>query len=230
MQVPLNMVYLVATIPLFLIWIILFSLRKDLRQEMFIMSTLICIFGVGTLFYWFTIDWWRPPVIIGVRIGIEDFIMSFTTGGIMAVIYEVLFKQIYYKRKLRHHVVGAFTILLLLAQATTWLFWGVGLTSFWASTFAMGVISLVMLSFRRDLFFNALGSGFMMLIASLPFYYTIILISPEWINKTYLPTLSGVRITGIPIEELVFWFLAGFLWGPFYEYWKGERLRKILNK
>jgi len=41
--------------------------------------------------------------------------------------------------------------------------------------------------------------------------------------------LSGHRITGIPVEEIIFWFLAGFLFGPFYEYWQGVRLRRSVH-
>ena len=37
-------------------------------------------------------------------------------------------------------------------------------------------------------------------------------LSPDWINHTYqFKTLSRVFVLGIPIEEFVFWFLAGLI-------------------
>ncbi len=69
-----------------------------------------------------------------------------------------------------------------------------------------------------------------MVVASLAFYYPIILLSPGWVETTYmLEKLSGILITGVPLEEFIFWFLAGVIFGPLYEYWQGERLRKMEN-
>lgn len=194
---------------------------------MLYMSVLIGIMSVATSYWWWTIDWWRPLTITGTKVGIEDFITGFAAGGIMATIYEVIFKRAFYKRALHHHVHGGLTILLILAMTTSWLFWGIGFSSFHAAILAMSFIAVLMILVRRDLFWNALLSGFLMLLVSLPFYYSIILISPEWIDKTYLTDLSGVRVTGIPVEELIFWFFAGLVWGPFYEYWQGNKLRRM---
>ncbi len=227
MSVPVNFVYLVATSPLLIIWLFFFYLRKDLRKEILAMSLLMGFLSVATSYYWWTLDWWNPPTITATKVGIEDFIMGFATGGIMAAIYEVIFKKRLYRRKPHHLVFGGLTILLLLAQGTSWFVWGVGLTTFWSSSIAMVAVALLMLVTRKDLLKNALGSAFLMVIASLPFYLTILLISPEWVSITYHPTLSGLRPMGIPVEEFVFWFLAGLVWGPFYEYWQGERCRKM---
>ena len=193
---------------------------------MLVMSLMIGILSVATSYYWWTIDWWRPMTLTGTRVGIEDFIMGFSTGGIMATLYEIVFKRAFYKRKLHHHITGALTILFLLAQTTMWLFWGVGLTSFQASATSMALVSLIMLFTRRDLLFNSLISGLLMACVSSLFYLVIALISPGWIHQTYLSGLSGMNLAGVPIEEFIFWFLSGMVFGPFYEYWQGERLRK----
>ena len=191
------------------------------------MSVIVGVLSLVTSYYWWTIDWWRPLTITATRIGIEDFVMGFTTGGIMASIYEAVFRRGLYKRKLHHHVSGALTLLFLLAQTTMWLFWGVGLTSFWASTIAMVIVALVMIFTRKDLLKSSIITGVLMVFISALFYYTILLLSPEWINHTYLLGLSGIRITGVPIEEYVFWFLSGIVFGSLYEYWQGERLKKL---
>ncbi|MGH2564784.1 MAG: lycopene cyclase domain-containing protein, partial [Ginsengibacter sp.] len=225
MQVAPQFIYLIALVPFCLIWLLIFFTRKDLRQEMLLMSLIIGILGLMTSYYWWTVDWWRPLNITGTRIGIEDFIIAFTSGGIMATIYEVIFKRGLYKRKLHHHAGAGLTILLLLSQTTMWLFWGVGLTSFWASTVAMLLTALVVMVIRKDLIITSLLSGLLMAIISFSFYGVVIFLSPQWIGHTYLDGLSGTRFIGIPVEEFVFWFLSGLVFGPLYEYWQGERLK-----
>jgi hypothetical protein len=225
MEIAPQFVYLIALTPFCLIWIFIFSVRKDLRQEMLFMSTIIGVLSLMTTYYWWTVDWWRPLNITGTIIGIEDFIMGFTSGGIMATIYEVVFKRGLYKRKLHHHIGGALTILFLLSQTTMWLFYAVGLTSFWSSTLAMLLTASVMVFVRKDLIMSSLLSATLMMLVSISLYVVILFISPEWIDQTYLSGLSGIRISGIPIEEFVFWFMSGLVFGPFYEYWQGERLK-----
>ncbi len=224
-----SIAYLMSTIALLIVWAIFFFIRKDTRKEMIVMSFLIGAMSVITAHYWWTVDWWRPITLTGTKIGIEDFLAGFGSGGIMAVAYEILFKKRLYKtRRENVRYPDQNTILLLLAFFTAWLFWGVGLTSFWASTIAMIIAASVIFYFRRDLFLNGLLSGVLMALISLFPYFTIMVFSAEWIDKVYyFETLSSIRIFSIPVEEFVFWFLAGLVFGPFYEYWQGKRLRKI---
>ncbi len=116
---------------------------------------------------------------------------------------------------------------MLLSLLISWFFWGTGLTSFWSSTIALLAIAGLIFYFRQDLILNGLLSGALMALFSLFPYYLIILLAPSWVATTYdFSHLSGVLVTGIPIEELVFWFLTGLVFGPFYEYWQCEYLRK----
>ena len=85
-----------------------------------------------------------------------------------------------------------------------------------------------MFTTRKDLFIDGLISATGLAIGSVLSYALIEILSPHWIDHTYLwGTLSGIRIVGIPIEEFVFWFLFGLMVGPLYEFWQGERLVKI---
>lgn len=225
---PLKYAYFVGSLLPMVMWLALYWHRKDLRREMWVMSLAIGILSVATGYYWWTIDWWQPLTITGTRVGIEDFLVGFGSGGIMAVVYEVVFKRRHYKRKPEHHYPGPLTIFLMLAFATAFLIWGVGLTSFTAGTIAMGVTAAFMFYYRKDLLLNGLLSGTLMAAVSLAFYYPILWLSPGWVEATYIfDNLSGILITGVPIEEFVFWFMAGVIFGPFYEYSQGERLRKM---
>jgi hypothetical protein len=230
MNIDSQHVYLLALIPFVIIWTFLFRKREDVRKEMLVMSLVMGVLSVITSYYWWTVDWWLPPNLTYTRVGFEDFIMGFTSGGIMAVVYEVVFKRSLYKRKLHHHITGGLTLLFLLAQTTMWLFWGIGFTSFWSTTISMTFVALIMFYLRKDLIVNALISGTLMALVSLAFYIPIVIFNPDWIHQTYLSGLSGIRFIQIPIEEYIFWFMSGLVFGPFYEYWQGERLKRFVRK
>lgn len=218
MFVQLEYVYLFSLIPFLFIWLFLFFINKRTRKEMLLMSILIGLVSVASSYYWWTIDWWQPATITGTKVGIEDFIMGFTAGGIMVSIYEIIFRKKYIKRD-RRKAPNFILILLFLSNTTAFLIWGIGVTTFWASFISLILSSLIIFYFRKDLIINGLWSGILMLLISLILYFTIMFISPDWISQTYIyEGLSGIHFLGIPIEELVFWFLAGVLWGPLYEF------------
>lgn len=232
MEVGTQYIYLIATGPLLVIWLWFYVKREDLHREMLSMSLLIGILSVATSYYWWTIDWWRPLTITGTRVGVEDFLMGFGMGGVISIIYEVVSQRKYSKRHAKTFGYrDFFLILFLLAQTTSWLFYGVGLSSFLSSTIAMMAVAVVMLSIRKDLMVNAFMSGLLTMIVSGVFYATAIFLSPEWVADTYVfSSLSKVLILNVPIEEFIFWFLAGMVFGPFYEFWKGIRLGKLAYK
>ena len=224
---PLFYAYIAGSSVLFVVWLVFFIARRDLRKEMLVMSVLIGTLSPITGYVWWTVDWWKPPTITHTIVGFEDVLMGFASGGIMAAAYEVLFRRRLYHVRGKHNY-PKITILFLLALVTSLLFWGMGFTSFWASTIALIVGAAVLFSFRTDLLPIGVLSGILMSAISLLFYFTIMSLSPDWINHTYqFKTLSGVLVLGIPIEEFVFWFLAGLVMGPFYEYWQCDRLRKL---
>ena len=202
--------YLVGTIVFLIPWVILFLFRKDYRKEMIFMSFLVGIVSVITAYLWWTIDWWRPETITNTRIGIEDFVLGFSNGGIVAVLYRAIYKKRLSRLIEKTNDTGTLNICLILFFITAFLFWGLNITSFWASTIAMIIAAIYILYTRRDLFFNALASGILMVIVSLPVYYTFIWFFPGFIHKTWMfQYLSGILIIGIPLEDLIFYFLFG---------------------
>src|ERR1035437_8729952 len=90
MIIPDKYIYLLALIPFCLIWVFLFTKRKDLRKEMLSVSILIGILSVVTSYLWWTKDWWRPLTVTGTVVGIEDFTMGFASGVIISIIYNFL--------------------------------------------------------------------------------------------------------------------------------------------
>lgn len=228
MDIPLQYAYLAGALFFVVLFLVFFVSNPSLRTEMLVMGSLIGFLSLATAYYWWTIDWWRPMTITGTRIGIEDFLAGFGAGGVMAVAYEVLFRKRHVRmRRACAHCPGHGTLLLLLAFLMSWFFWGLGLTSFWASTAALLAVAAAIFYFRRDLFVNGLLSGVLMALISVPMYVIMSLLSPGWAKTTCLfGTLSGATALSIPVEEFIFWFLAGLVFGPFYEYWQGERTRQ----
>lgn len=228
---PNKYVYLFALAPFCLIWATLFLIRKDLRKEMLLVGIFIGLLSVLTSYFWWTIDWWRPATITGTIVGVEDFLMGFTAGGIMSVIYKVIRNDSSYNRyKFKFYKLSTIILMLFMAGATTWLTFVIGLTTFWSSLIAMLSVALFIMYVRRDLIVDSVVSGLAMMIISISFYLVASGISNTWVNSTYLHGLSGARVANIPIEEFVFWFLAGMWVGPIYEYALGKKLRRKKTK
>lgn len=228
MNVPFEYVYAVGSLALGIPWFVIFFLRPDERKEIVMMSFGIGALSVVTAYHWWTIDWWHPATILGTTVGVEDFIMGFFSGGIIASSYELFCKKQSY-RSVHAPFHEQLSILAALAFTTGYLFWFWEFSSFWSTSIALILASLWMFAQRRDLLFAGfVAGGVMALISFLFFYLPIILISPEWAARTYLfEHLSGYALLGIPIEEFVFWFFAGLVFGPWYEYIFGQRQRKI---
>lgn len=230
-MLPQRYSYFFGTLLFFIPWIILFYLRRDLRKQMLVMSLFFAVVGLLAEYLWWTSDWWKPETITGSIIGIEDFMLGFTNGGIAAVIYEEVFRKRLYKRDPRPHSKQTLFIILLTFVLMGFCFWIVKDTSFIATVIGLAVTGIILLVLRRDLLVSSLLNGFLMAVISLPVYYILMMLSPSFIQKTWLlPKLSGVAVTGIPIEDIIFYFLVGFVAAPLYEYWQGLALRNINRK
>lgn len=228
MDVSLKYTYLIITLISFIPWLVLYLHRKDLHREMITMSILVAFMGLISNYFWWTEDWWRPLNITSTRIGIEDVMLGFSNGGIAAVLYEEIFKKRLYRYKGANHKLGALLLILILFSITAYFFHLQKLSSFVAGSIATIIAAGILIVQRRDLFYDALLTGVCLAIATIPGFLILELISPDFIEKTWLwGNLSGIRIAAVPLEDLVFYFLSGLFIAPFYLYWKGEKLRKI---
>ena len=219
-----------------LIWLSIYMIRRDLRKQMLFVSLFVAAASVIAQCLMWTIDWWRPETITGTRIGIEDFILGFSQGGLGAVLYELAFK--YRLRSLKKTSV-VFRFLsqrrwlllsplilgfLILFGGFYWLGWH----SYPATIAAFVAGIFVILLLRQDLFWNSIFSGAALVLVSLPFYFILEFLSTGIIQKFWLmENLSGVMFFKIPVEDLVFYFFAGAFLAPLYEFLFRQRLVKI---
>ncbi len=228
-MLPIKFGYLILVLVGMIFWTIFFIARKDLRKPMVSMGIFYGIFSLVTAKLWWTVDWWHPITITGTRIGIEDFFVGFGAGTVMMIIYQVILKK---------KVIGksyANPIIRLLFSAIVLIFIDAliryaGFTSFESFTIATSLATIYIWIVRRDLIIPSLWSGALTTIAILPLYFATIFSTPGWVMATYdFVHLSGRLVMGIPIEELIFWFIAGsfigilsaFTWsGKFVDYKK----------
>ncbi len=224
--------YLIGNFILFIPWLILFLRRKDTKKEMLIISLIFGFAGIVSE-YIFIKDWWKPLTITGTPIGIEDFLFGFLIGGIASVIYEHLFnkkirlkkpeKNIFEKRSLNFLVLYSSVAVIFL---TSFLFFG--LNSFVSVVLAFGIPTIFIYISRKDLMKNSLISGILVLIIATIGYSILNLITPKFFDEFFFYQNIGKQtFIGIPLEEYVFYFLAGAFIGPLYEYWQEGKLINI---
>jgi hypothetical protein len=187
------------------------------------MSFLVAVVSPIASYLWWNRDWWQPPSFfsIGGVSMVEDILLGFLFGGIAAVIYESFFKKTV-KSVTSPHPKSFYLFAIFTLVACAVLFSVFDVNSFTAIISALIMVSIIILSLRRDLVRSSLYSGFLTLLISIPFYILAYFVSPEWAAVTYkFKTLSGVTLYGFPVEEFIFWLFYGFAIGPVYEYAKG---------
>jgi hypothetical protein len=220
--------YLGYSLIFLLVWVILFYLRHDLRQRMLIFSLITMPLGPVSEF-WFLRDYWRRPNITRYAISIEDAIFAFAIGGIAYSIYKVFFKMsvIESREPPRQAWLGiAFGIILILPLfVLTDL---LRVNSIFSSTLSFLLITILTWILRPDLRKPSIISGVLVLILFFLIYKIMQLIFPgslEYWCTGCNPT--GIKISGLNIEELLWDFSWGLAGSIMYESVTSEKLQKL---
>jgi len=213
-----------------LVWLILFLLRKDIRKEMLVISVIFGILGpISNIL--FIQDWWSPLTFDGTKVGILDSIfVGFMIGGVTAVLYEEIFRRVQRrdKRLLRKKEHLLFFLMFPIALI---IFFGgfylLDLNSWIASTLALFVPAVVILTRRSDLLIEAFVSGVLLVVVATAVYNFVELFTPGWIQTFwYFKNVPPIIVLNMPIDDAVHYFFLGMFGGPLYEYWQGVRLVK----
>jgi len=223
-MIPFSYSYLFGTILFLIPWFVIYFSRKDLRREMMIISIFGAVMSVVTGYLWLTYDWWHPETITQTRVGIEDVLLGFGNGGVAAVLYQ----YVHSAQTTKAHPPNKTAVIMIVLGLMVCMYFFISflsLTSFYASALCMFLVMGVSFVLRRDLFRIAAMSGIYMTVLSLPIYVACELVSPGWIaHAWFTQSLSGIYLWRIPIEDLVFYFQAGFLSPLFYKIWYGESI------
>jgi hypothetical protein len=221
--------YIILGALFLILWLILFSLRKDVRREMWATSLL---FGVVALILEPVIynDWWVPLTITGTIPCIESFLFGFACGGIAAVIYEEIsrkkLKPIKKEIEKNNSKLWAITILGFISFFS--MFCILKIDSFLSSSISMIILITIIYTKRPDLIKNSIVSGIATLISAFIIYSIMQIITPGWIESFWIfKNTPKIIFLNVPIDDIIWFLLFGALWGPLYEYIKNK---KLVNK
>lgn len=209
--------FLVLSLILFVVWIVLYSLKKDLRKEMWWSS--LVILPIGLTEPLFVPSYWSPDVLLeSIKpFDIESFIFVFAIGGIAAVSYEFFAKKRLVKYCTCKGKCGCFNIyaLTILSFIITEVLFDINFIydSFIAMALTSLAVSIKKPAFRKE---TIVGGLIFLAVYFISFKLTLFF-DPLFVNQWSLQNLSGILVLGIPLEEYVFAFLFGTVWSPIYE-------------
>lgn len=194
-----------------LVWLFLYWARADARREMWLLSIIITPLGPMSQ-YFHAQDYWRPETITATLVGPEDFIISFLIGGISAALYEYVYSGSH-ERRVR---AGAWWYVVVAYLASTAAFVLGTLYGFTSAKVLVAVLlaaGILTVMARPHLLRHAIlssitfGSFYFVMFQVLIFLYPGI-VEAWWIGD------SGTALLGMPVEELGWGFLWGFVAGP----------------
>lgn len=218
---------IVAFVP---IWLYCFIVRPDLRPAMLTLSFLFGIGGVLSNFFVYGHDWWEPQFVTGTTIGAEDFLFGFFFSGSVAVFYEIVFNKTYKERDQAPRFPTRFRYIALTVCS---LFFGSALIfnfhSFSATVLTFGISTLYLLSQRRDLIPNSIFGALFAAFLAFLFFGIPELLTAGWVASTWsFQNLSGTFILHVPMEDFVWFVMAGAFIAPLYKFWKNFRSIKFV--
>jgi hypothetical protein len=219
--------YLGYSLIFLVLWLIFYLLRPDLRKRMLIFSLIITPLGpVSEL--WFLRDYWRRDTITGYPIGVEDAFFSFAIAGIAYSFYKLVFHLTAVQKQdsARHDwLILAFlmmTILPLLLLTDVF-----HINSIFSSALSFLGIAVLTWVLRPDLWKPSVIGGVLIVILFFLVYKAMQILFPGAIE--YWCTgcnPSGVRISGVNLEELLWDFAWGLAGSPMVEVIRGEKFVK----
>ncbi len=223
--------YLIMSTALFVAWLVLYTGRSDLRRTMFRVSLVAALLGLTEPL--FVPRYWSPYTLFDLarRTGfdLESLLFSFAIGGIVFAGYEVFFCMAPSKSMAgerhgeghRYHwlaVASPYLLFLIVASFTK-------LNPIYSSAIALLAGSVTTVYCRRDLWLKMAVSGALFLTLYFTVFLVFNLAFPGYVVAVWnLTAISGVRMAGVPLEELMFAFTFGLYWSSVYEHlmWRRE--------
>lgn len=211
-MLPLKFTYLFGSSLFFIPWLLIYFKRKDLRKLIIFNSLLFSVLGIVFEYFFWIKDWWHPETITNTRIGIEDLILGFGSGGVASSLYYYVFN----KKIITSRLISKQRLLLLigLVIASLVIFFTlvyiIKFFSFWATITVSLIFYIILASFNKPLIKSSLINGILLDILVIPIFSLMILVTPDFIQKTwFLKNLLGIYPLGVPVEDYVFYFLCG---------------------
>lgn len=209
-------------------WLAIFLFRPDLRREMLTMSLVNSLYGFTEHLYYG--EYWHPVLVFklpGLNAGLDSIYLMFIYGGLGAAIYKFVFHKKVTKADNLTFKSGARVVIFV--SLCEFMIFGIlkittSMNVIYPSIIACFFTGICFMLYRRDLALSSLIS--MLLFASLSLltlaFFTLLF--PGIIDVWWSHALSGIRLWGVPIEE-VFWHAGIGLFGAcIYEVWHGYKI------
>lgn len=220
-------IWLSGSLALLLIWaIVYFFLRsRESKKEMFIVSLWTSLLGLSEPL--FIPEYWNPPTLFNLAqktgFDIESIIFAFSIGGIASVIYETIFKTKHRPVSLRERLKSIHKLhyfFLSLTPVVFLLLWFFSkINPIYSISIALFIGSLGAIVCRKDLTKKILVGGLMFLVLYFLFFIFFNFAFPGYIDEVWnFSAISGIKIIGVPIEELLFALTLGMFWSGLYEH------------
>lgn len=209
------------------LWTVLYLLAKDKDTQMSMLAVSLWTLLTGFTEPFFVPKYWYPPSLFDLawRTGfdIESFIFAFAVGGIAYIAYNRIFGVVeksvstheMHSSRHQYHVVAlmltpvSFLILLLTTS----------LNPIYPAIISMFAGGIATWYCRPDLKKKMFVSAIIFLSIYFVYFLTLITAYPGYVEQVWrLAAISGVRILGVPLEELLFAISFGFLWSSIYEH------------
>ena len=210
-------------------WLALFLLYPSHRGAMLWASVFTAPFGLSEPL--FVPEYWSPPSLFDLArttgFDIESLIFCFGIGGSGAVLYNVITKarlepvsdRERHRPRHRYHRLAIATPLISFS-ILYFLPWNPIYPAIAAMVLGAGATMIC----RPDLKAKTWIGGVLFLV-----YYAFFLWGLEWLSPGYvdrvwnLDALSGIRLLGLPLEELMFAVGFGMYWAGVYEHFTWRR-------
>jgi hypothetical protein len=215
--------YLTGAIFITIIWVVIFSLRADLREKMVVIGFLL----LPVVFYasFFVPEYWNPPFIFDlvskVGFSLEDLLFMFFGSGVVCVSHTLIFGD---KKNIDGHDIPfypkRFIYFAFVLYAS---FLILNLLGFATHLYSSLIINVLLIAWifiqRKDLQKIMLVNGLILGVLYFVILAVFHSIFPGFFTTYYnVENLWGVYVLGVPLEEAVWGFHFGTLLGGLYEY------------
>ena len=217
------------------IWFVIFLVRPFVRREMFWVS--LFTMPIGLTEPLFVPAYWNPPSLfdLAAKTGfdVESLIFSFAIGGIVAVLYEAIFKIKHFRmtekemhsRRHRFHRLAIISPVLVFVP----LYLFTRINPIYSVSIAMLVGGIATLLCRPDLKRKIAAGGLLFTVLYFLFFLSVNVVFPTFINSWNFSEISGILVVGVPLEERMFAFTFGMMWSSIYEHILWYRLMGASN-
>lgn len=205
--------YLINSLFIGLFWLAIFLFRPALRRKLLISGLVLLPFVILENFH--VPEAWDPNVFgalnITDKIFVEDFLHLLFLGGVAGTVWQAVSNCGYYDTS----KLPWWSVPLGLGVCAFYFLYPSIILFHWMPL-GFGLSTLLYLLFDPKLAKPVLLNGALTL-AIFVLFFAIFWNYPSWAQAYNNANLIGIRLNGIPIEEFVYFFLAGTWWSVGYE-------------